>query len=82
MKNAIFGLKKRHDFWTEIIIFHVSGHSEIAKLEESTTTSITKDHQNHNQNPLDEDLDEEIEDDDEDYEEMEDQELMTDHSEF
>ena len=75
------GLKKRQDFWTEIILcFHVSGHSEIAKLEESTT-SFTKDHQN-NQNPLDEDLDEEIEDDDEDYEEMEDQELMTDHSEF
>ena len=21
MKNAIFGLKKRHDFWTEIILF-------------------------------------------------------------
>ena len=44
-KNAIFGLEKRHDFWTEIILFsvfqvivhytffHVSGHSASAATQ-------------------------------------------------
>ena len=47
MKNAIFGLKKRHDFWTEIILFfHVSGHSgaeeDIIKEEEKLKCILCK----------------------------------------